>query len=94
MSGGTIGGYARAEDLPQVVPVFPVDGALLLPRGLLPLNVFEPRYLNMVDDAMAGDRLIGMVQTRAGGTRPTRRSAPWAASAASPATRRPPTGGT
>jgi hypothetical protein len=67
MSGGTIGGYARAEDLPQVVPVFPVDGALLLPRGLLPLNVFEPRYLNMVDDAMAGDRLIGMVQTRAGG---------------------------
>jgi Lon protease-like protein len=70
MSGATVtGGYARAEDLPQVVPVFPLDGALLLPRGGLPLNIFEPRYLNMIDDAMAGDRLIGMVQTRPGGDR-------------------------
>ncbi len=67
MSGGTVtGAYARAEDLPQVVPVFPLDGALLLPRGGLPLNIFEPRYLNMVDDAMAGERMIGMVQTRGG----------------------------
>ena len=45
--------YIRAADLPQVIPVFPLDGVLLLPRGQLPLNVFEPRYLNMVDDAMA-----------------------------------------
>jgi Lon protease-like protein len=68
MSGGSVlKAYARADDLPKVVPVFPLDGALLLPRGGLPLNVFEPRYLNMVDDAMAGDRLIGMVQTRPGG---------------------------
>lgn len=59
-------GYRKAVDLPQVLPVFPLDGALLLPGGLLPLNIFEPRYLNMIDDAMAGDRLIGMVQTRGG----------------------------
>jgi len=63
------GGYRRAADLPQMIPVFPLDGALLLPRADLPLQIFEPRYLNMVDDAMAGDRLIGMVQTRAGGDR-------------------------
>lgn len=59
-------GYQRAGDLPAVVSIFPLDGALLLPRGQLPLNIFEPRYLNMIDDAMAGDRLIGMVQTRGG----------------------------
>lgn len=57
------GSYVKASDLPQVIPVFPLDGALLLPRGGLPLNIFEPRYLNMVDDAMAGERIIGMVQT-------------------------------
>jgi Lon protease-like protein len=62
-------GYRRAADLPQVIPVFPLDGALLLPHADLPLQIFEPRYLNMVDDAMAGDRLIGMVQTRTGGDR-------------------------
>jgi hypothetical protein len=61
--------YRRAADLPQVIPVFPLDGALLLPGGVLPLQIFEPRYLNMIDDAMAGDRLIGMVQTRAGSDR-------------------------
>lgn len=59
-------GYVRAADLPQVIPVFPLDGAILLPRGQLPLNIFEPRYLNMVDDAMAGERIIGMVQTSGG----------------------------
>lgn len=64
-----VGGYVRASDLPQVIPVFPLDGALLLPQGMLPLNIFEPRYLNMVDDVMAGDRLIGMVQTREGADR-------------------------
>jgi Lon protease-like protein len=61
-------GYVRAADLPQVIPVFPLAGVLLLPRGQLPLNIFEPRYLNMVDDAMAGDRIIGMIQP-AGGPR-------------------------
>ena len=59
--------YLHASDLPQVISVFPLDGALLLPRGALPLNIFEPRYLNLIDDVMSGDRMIGMVQTRAGG---------------------------
>lgn len=63
------GGYRRTGDLPQAIPVFPLDGAMLLPGGELPLQIFEPRYLNMVDDAMAGDRMIGMIQTRPGGER-------------------------
>lgn len=46
--------------------MFPLPGALLLPGGELPLQIFEPRYLNMVDDVMAGDRLIGMIQTKGG----------------------------
>ena len=50
--------------LPAVIPVFPLDGAVLLPRAVLPLNIFEPRYLAMVRDAMAGPRLIGMIQSR------------------------------
>lgn len=58
--------YRSLTDLPQLIPVFPLDGALLLPGGELPLQIFEPRYLNMVDDAMAGDRVIGMIQTRGG----------------------------
>jgi Lon protease-like protein len=61
------GSYRRADDLPLVIPVFPLDGVLLLPGGQLPLNIFEPRYLNMFDDAMSGERIIGMVQTRPGG---------------------------
>jgi Lon protease-like protein len=52
-----------------VIPVFPLDGALLLPHGQLPLRIFEPRYLNMVDDAMAAERMIGMIQTKPGGDR-------------------------
>ena len=63
------GGYSKVTDLPQVAPLFPLDGVLLLPRGQLPLNVFEPRYLNMLDDAMGGDRVIGIVQTAPGGER-------------------------
>jgi Lon protease-like protein len=54
--------YEAASDLPSVVPVFPLAGALLLPSGQLPLNIFEPRYLAMVDAALAGERLIGMIQ--------------------------------
>ena len=61
--------YRRAADLPQVIPVFPLDGALLLPHGQLPLRIFEPRYLNMIDDAMAAERMIGMIQTKGGGDR-------------------------
>src|SRR6266446_4748684 len=48
--------------LPLVLPIFPLAGVLLLPRGRLPLNIFEPRYLAMTRDALAGERLIGMVQ--------------------------------
>jgi len=51
-------------DLPQTLPVFPLGGAVLLPGGALPLNIFEPRYLAMVQDAMAGDRMIGIVQPK------------------------------
>ena len=58
--------YIHTDDLPRIIPLFPLDGAVLLPRGRLPLNIFEPRYLNMIDDAMAGDRLVGMVQTNGG----------------------------
>jgi uncharacterized protein len=55
--------YLGPGDLPEVIPVFPLEGALLLPRGQLPLNIFEPRYLMMIDDAFAsGRRLIGMIQ--------------------------------
>jgi Lon protease-like protein len=54
----------RYEQLPDTLPVFPLGNAVLLPGGALPLNIFEPRYLNMVEDAMQGDRLIGMIQPR------------------------------
>ncbi|HBK90108.1 MAG TPA: peptidase S16 [Parvularcula sp.] len=50
--------------LPAVIPVFPLTGAILLPKGMLPLNIFEPRYLRMFDDALAGARVIGMIQPR------------------------------
>ena len=55
--------YRGPSELPEIVPVFPLPGALLLPRGQMPLNVFEPRYLAMIDDAFRdGHRLIGMIQ--------------------------------
>jgi uncharacterized protein len=54
--------YESEADLPRSVPVFPLAGALLLPSGQLPLNIFEPRYLAMVDTALRSDRLIGMIQ--------------------------------
>jgi Lon protease-like protein len=60
---GMLSGPGQTE-LPATLPIFPLTGVLLLPRGKLPLNVFEPRYLNMVRDALAGDRMIGMVQPR------------------------------
>src|SRR5262245_30593826 len=55
--------YHGPGDLPDVIPVSPLSGALLLPRGQLPLNIFEPRYLAMIDDALrSGLRLAGMIQ--------------------------------
>jgi Lon protease-like protein len=57
----------KAADLPDVIPVFPLPGALLLPRARLPLHLFEPRYLQMLDDALrTPQRLIGMVQPCSG----------------------------
>ena len=55
--------YRGVSDLPGTIPIFPLPGALLLPRGQMPLNIFEPRYLDMIDDALRdGHRLIGMIQ--------------------------------
>jgi uncharacterized protein len=55
--------YKSPDELPDTIPVFPLPGALLLPRGQMPLNIFEPRYLAMVEDALrSAHRLIGMIQ--------------------------------
>lgn len=54
------------DRLPEDLPIFPLSGVLLLPHGQLPLNIFEDRLLKMVDDALSGDRLIGMIQPKAG----------------------------
>jgi len=54
--------YERPEDLPEIIPVFPLPGALLLPRAEMPLNIFEPRYVAMIDAALSGDRVVGMIQ--------------------------------
>ena len=69
--------YRNAIDLPQRLAVFPLRGAILLPRASLPLNVFEPRYLAMLDDVIAGSRVLGIIQPAAEITRqesPTGRS--------------------
>jgi|SRR5947207_6219729 len=62
--------------LPDVLPIFPLTGVLLLPRGRLPLNIFEPRYLAMTRDALAGERMIGMVQPSEPGAAPPGMSPP------------------
>jgi Lon protease-like protein len=54
--------HPAADDLPEEFPIFPLPGALLLPRGRLPLNIFEPRYLAMVEDSLAQGRMFGMIQ--------------------------------
>ena len=58
------------DQLPDTLPVFPLPNAVILPSGYLPLNIFEPRYLNMLEDAMASHRLIGMIQPRDDNTQP------------------------
>ena len=63
----THSGFKSPADCPGIIPVFPLPGALLLPRGQMPLNIFEPRYLAMVDDALRSERLIGMIQPDAEG---------------------------
>ena len=55
--------YRGPIEMPGVIPVFPLPGALLLPRGQMPLNIFEPRYIAMIDDSLRdGHRLVGMIQ--------------------------------
>ena len=54
--------YRSEKDVPAHVPLFPLSGALLLPGGQMPLNIFEPRYLAMIDDAMAADRIVAVIQ--------------------------------
>ena len=54
--------YRNAADMPRELAMFPLRGAILLPRASLTLNVFEPRYLALVDHVLAGNRLIGVVQ--------------------------------
>ncbi|HEY3776918.1 MAG TPA: LON peptidase substrate-binding domain-containing protein [Rhizomicrobium sp.] len=54
--------YTSLDELPATLPVFPLTGSVLLPRGQLPLNIFEPRYLAMVDAVLSGSRFIGMIQ--------------------------------
>jgi Lon protease-like protein len=62
--------YRVVTDIPSAIPVFPLSGALLLPGGRMPLNIFEPRYIQMVDEVIGADRLIGMIQPALdGGTR-------------------------
>ncbi len=58
---------SKFEELPAELPVFPLNGVLLLPRGRLPLNIFEPRYLNMFEHALGHQRLIGIVQPQVDG---------------------------
>jgi uncharacterized protein len=58
--------YTDVSELPEILPLFPLTGAVLLPRGELPLNIFEPRYVAMIDASIARDRLIGMIQPLAG----------------------------
>tara|TARA_R110000868_G_scaffold274388_2_gene533810 strand:- start:672 stop:1346 length:675 start_codon:yes stop_codon:yes gene_type:complete len=59
---GSTDRYQSVADLPATIPVFPLSGVLLLPRTQLPLNIFEPRYLQMIDDALRGSRIIGLIQ--------------------------------
>ncbi len=62
--------HPAAEDLPPTLPIFPLPGALVLPDTHLPLNIFEPRYINMTLDALRGHRLIGMIQPADSGEKP------------------------
>ena len=54
----------KKEDLPNIIPIFPLSNFIIFPRTTVPLNIFEPRYIDMVDDAMKSNRIIGMVQPK------------------------------
>ncbi len=57
----------KFDDLPAEIPVFPLTGAILMPETQLPLNIFEPRYLSMINDVLSGHRIVGMIQPDANG---------------------------
>ena len=54
------------KELPDILPIFPLPGVIVLPNGNLPLNIFEPRYISMVEDALGKNRMIGMIQPNPG----------------------------
>ena len=54
----------KPDELPSEIPIFPLLGALLLPNGQLPLNIFEPRYVALIEDALGADRYLGMISPR------------------------------
>ena len=54
----------KKEDLPKIIPVFPLSNFIILPKTTVPLNIFEPRYIDMIDESMRGDRIIGMIQPK------------------------------
>ncbi|SVD61795.1 uncharacterized protein METZ01_LOCUS414649, partial [marine metagenome] len=56
----------KKEELPQAIPIFPLSNFIIFPKTTVPLNIFEPRYIQMVDESMKGNRIIGIVQPKRG----------------------------
>ena len=54
----------KKEDLPNIIPVFPLSNFIILPKTSVPLNIFEPRYIQMIDQSMKSNRLIGIIQPK------------------------------
>ena len=54
----------KKEDLPKIIPVFPLSNFIIFPRTTVPLNIFEPRYIEMINDSMKSNKLIGMIQPK------------------------------
>ena len=54
----------KKEDLPNILPIFPLSNFIIFPRTTVPLNIFEPRYIEMINDAMKLDKMIGMIQPK------------------------------
>ena len=57
----------KLEDLPKKIPVFPLSNFIIFPKTTVPLNIFEPRYIQMIDDSMKSNRYIGMIQPKKSG---------------------------
>ena len=54
----------KKEDLPKILPVFPLSNFIIFPKTTVPLNIFEPRYVEMINDSMKSNKLIGMIQPK------------------------------